>query len=140
MAPAMAHLLELPHKINLSGPDYLIVQQIYRGWSLLGVIDCGAILFTLILVVLVRHRRQALIFTVLAAVFLIVMMGVFFLFTFPVNQQTQNWTVLPENWVRLRRQWEYSHAASAALALSALCALLLGVLSGQKENQQRKVH
>jgi len=34
----MAHLLELPKKIKLSAEDYLIVQQIYRGWSLLGVV------------------------------------------------------------------------------------------------------
>jgi hypothetical protein len=33
---------------------------------------------------------------------------VFFVFTFPANQQAQNWTVLPENRESLRRQWEYS--------------------------------
>jgi hypothetical protein len=33
LAPAMAHLLELPNKINLSREDYLKVQQIYRGWA-----------------------------------------------------------------------------------------------------------
>jgi hypothetical protein len=31
LAPALAHALELPDKINLSGEDYLAVQQIYRG-------------------------------------------------------------------------------------------------------------
>ncbi len=128
MVPALAHVLELPHKINLSGSDYLIVQQIYRGWSLLGIIDVGAILFTLILLVLVRHSHKALIFSALAAVFLIAMLVVFFLFTFPVNQQTHNWTVLPENWLMLRRQWEYSHAAAAALSVGALWALLLAVI------------
>jgi hypothetical protein len=34
LAPAMAHLLELPNKITLSREDYLTVQQIYRGWAL----------------------------------------------------------------------------------------------------------
>ena len=37
LAPALAHLLELPNKIGLSRDDYLIVQQIYRGWALLGI-------------------------------------------------------------------------------------------------------
>jgi hypothetical protein len=46
-------------------------------------------------------------------------------FTQPVNRATRNWTVLPpENWQQLRRQWEYSHAASAVLNLIALFALL----------------
>ena len=31
LGPAMAHLLELPNKINLSREDYLTVQQNYRG-------------------------------------------------------------------------------------------------------------
>jgi hypothetical protein len=37
LAPAMAHLLELPNKIGLSREDYLVVQQIYSGgryWAL----------------------------------------------------------------------------------------------------------
>jgi hypothetical protein len=38
LGAAMAHLLELPKKIKLSAEDYLIVQQIYRGWALLGIV------------------------------------------------------------------------------------------------------
>jgi hypothetical protein len=52
----------------------------------------------------------------------------FWTFTFPANQQTHNWTVLPENWLALRQQWEYSHAASAGLNLMAFVALILAVL------------
>ena len=37
----------------------------------------------------------------------------FWTFTYPANQQTRNWSVLPENWLALRQQWEYSHDASA---------------------------
>jgi hypothetical protein len=32
LAPALAHLLELPNKIGLSRDNYPVVQQIYRGW------------------------------------------------------------------------------------------------------------
>ena len=35
--------------------------------------------------------------------------------TYRVTQQTRNWTMLPENWLALREQWEYSHAAGAGL-------------------------
>lgn len=50
-------------------------------------------------------------------------------FTFPANRATQNWTTLPENWMALRAQWEYSHAASAVLNLAALVAVILSVLA-----------
>jgi hypothetical protein len=36
--------------------------------------------------------------------------------------------MLPENWIELRRQWEYSHATSAVLNLIALISLFLSVL------------
>jgi hypothetical protein len=60
LAPAMAHLLELPNKINLSREDYLTVQQIYRGWALLGFVVAGALLSTLALAITVRHEARPL--------------------------------------------------------------------------------
>ena len=48
LAPAMAHLLELPNKIDLAREDYRTVQQIYRGWALLGFVVVGALLSTLL--------------------------------------------------------------------------------------------
>jgi hypothetical protein len=41
-------------------------------------------------------------------------------FIFPVNQATQNWTMLPDNWEALRAQWEYSHAVRALLYVLGL--------------------
>ena len=58
--------------------------------------------------------------------------AVFWTLTFPANQLTANWTVLPDNWAALRSQWEYSHAASALLNLAALIALIFSVLVGEK--------
>jgi hypothetical protein len=37
---------------------------------------------------------------------------VFWAFTYPANVATNNWTVVPDTWASLRRQWEYSHAAA----------------------------
>jgi hypothetical protein len=36
--------------------------------------------------------------------------------------------MLPDNWIELRRQWEYSHATSAILNLVALVLLILSAL------------
>jgi hypothetical protein len=41
--------------------------------------------------------------------------------------------MLPENWVELRRQWEFSHAASAVLNLIALAMLISSVLARDEE-------
>ena len=56
---------------------------------------------------------------------------IFWTFTYPANQQTANWTLLPDNWEDLRRQWEYSHAAGALLNLVALICVIIAVLKGR---------
>jgi hypothetical protein len=132
LAPAMAHLLELPNKIGLSREEYLVVQQIYSGWALLGFVVAGALLSTLVLTLMVR--RQPRVFALTLAAFLCVLAAhvVFWIFTFPANQATSNWTMLPENWMALRAQWEYSHAAGAVLNLTAFIMLVLSVLAKSK--------
>jgi hypothetical protein len=127
-APAMAHLLELPNKIHLSREDYLTVQQIYRGWALLGVVVAGALLSTLILTIMVRREPKAFALSLLALLCLVATQVVFWIFTYPANRQTNNWAILPVNWLELRNQWEYSHATGAGLNLFALIALILSVL------------
>lgn len=124
LAPALAHLLELPNKINLSHDDYLTVQQIYKGWALLGFVVVGALLSTLLLTIMVRKQPKTFALTVVAFLCFLETQVVFWAFTFPANQQTSNWTVLPENWMTLRTQWEYSHATSAVLNLMAVIALI----------------
>jgi hypothetical protein len=54
---------------------------------------------------------------------------IFFVWTFPANQSTGNWTTVPANWEELRRQWEYSHAANALVTLAAFCSVALSVLN-----------
>lgn len=129
LCPAMAHLLELPNKINLSREDYLTVQQIYRGWALLGIVVIGAVISTLILTFLLRRDRMAFVFAFIAFLCIVGTQIIFWTFTYPANAATNQWTFLPENWVELRRNWEYSHAASAGLNLIALIALILSVLT-----------
>jgi hypothetical protein len=132
LAPAAAHLLELPNKIDLSRGEYLVVQQIYRGWALLGIVVLSALASTLALTVLVRHQRKAFVWALIALLAIVGTQIVFWTLTFPANQATDNWTVLPENWMELRRQWEYSHATSAGLNLIALVAAIIAVLASDR--------
>lgn len=129
MAPALAHLLELPNKIRLPREQYQTVQQLYRGWSRLGVVVIAAMLATLVLLLMARGHDGEFGWALAAFVCILLTQFVFWVFTFPVNRATVNWTRLPENWGSLRRRWEYSHAASAGLNLIALISLIASVLS-----------
>src|SRR4029077_5854020 len=51
-----------------------------------------------------------------------------FHWTFPTNQATSNWTVVPKNWNELRIQWEYSHAVNAVVMFVALACVVVSVL------------
>ena len=129
LGPALAHLLELPNKIDLTREDYLTIQQIYRGWALLGIVVFGALLSTLAYAIAVRNRRREFVPALIAFLCIAGTQAVFWTFTFPANRETANWTVLPGHWAALRTQWEYSHAASAVLNLCALVAAALAVLA-----------
>lgn len=129
LAPGLAHVLQMPHKMGLSGDDYLRVQQLYAGWSLLGLVVFGALISTLVLVILVRTRLRQFALSCVAFGSVLVTQVIFWIFTFPVNQQTQNWTTLPPNWMMLRERWEYSHATAAVFDLIAFVAVVLAVLA-----------
>ena len=129
LAPGMAHLLELPNKIKLPGQEYLVVQQIYQGWSLLGVVVIAALLSAAALAFFSRGHTRAFAWALVGLVCLAGTQIVFWTWTFPVNRATENWTVLPTSWEALRAQWEYSHAASAVLNLGALAALTVSALA-----------
>jgi hypothetical protein len=129
LAPGLAHVLQLPHKMNLSGEDYLRVQQLYAGWALLGFVVVGALISTFALILLVRARLRQFGLACIAFGSVLVTQVIFWMFTFPVNKQTHNWTTLPMNWVTLRERWEYSHATAAVFDLIAFIAIVLAVLA-----------
>jgi hypothetical protein len=135
LAPALAHLLELPNKIDLPREEYLTVQQIYRGWALLGIVVFGALLSTLAYAIAARRRRGEFLPALIAFLCIAGTQVVFWTFTYPANQATANWTFLPDSWSALRTQWEYSHAASAVLNLAAFVALAIAVLARSDTNR-----
>ncbi|WP_228526968.1 DUF1772 domain-containing protein [Noviherbaspirillum soli] len=102
MAAGWAHLLELPNKMALSHADYLSVQQIYRGWALLGFVLVGALVVTVLLALLQRGEGIAFYFVAIAALAIALGLAVFLIFTLPVNRATQNWAILPPGWEALR--------------------------------------
>jgi hypothetical protein len=129
LAPGLAHVLQMPHKMDLSGEAYLRVQQLYAGWAWLGLVVMGALVSTFLLTVLVRARLRQFALACIALGSVFVTQVIFWTFTFPVNQQTHNWTMLPVNWMTLRERWEYSHATAAVFDLIAFIAVVLAVLA-----------
>lgn len=131
--PAGAHLFELPNKIDLSRDAYLTAQGIYAGWALFGIVDLAALVMNAVLAIKLRPQRRAFSFAVTAALCIVVFFAIFFIWTFPANQATANWTTMPENWSELRRQWEYSHAVNAVVMLIALCSVTLAVITAKQD-------
>ena len=128
LVPAGAHLFELPNKIGLGQEAYFIVQGIYRGWALFGIVLFGALAANLALCVMLRHWRRPLWLALVAFLLVAATLVVFFTWTYPANQATSNWTAVPADWQELRRQWEYAHAVNAVLTFVALCAVTLSAL------------
>ena len=133
LVPSGAHFFELPNKIDLPQEAYFIVQKIYRGWQLFGLVLSGALIANLTHAVVLRRQGKA--FSSAAAAFLCVAASlvIFFVWTYPANVATENWSKVPSNWIDLRRQWEYSHAVNAVLSFAALCCATLSVLMANND-------
>ena len=71
LVPTGAHLFELAGKMALSPADYMLVQGLYRGWALFGIVIFAALLLTLLHAILRRRERIVLILS-LAAFFCLV--------------------------------------------------------------------
>ena len=134
LVPVAAHLFELPHKIGLPEKQYFIVQSIYRGWALFGIIIIAAIIANLALASVLRRRGRRFWPSLSAGLTLAGTLVVFFAWTYPANQATNNWTVRPADWEALRSQWEWSHAANAVLTFIALCCATLSAVFGPHPN------
>ena len=95
LVPAGAHLFTLPNKIDLAQEQYFIVQNIYRGWALFGIVWIGALLANFALAVMLRGRGRPFILALIAGLCVVVMFAIFFTWTYPANQATDNWTTIP---------------------------------------------
>jgi cytochrome bd-type quinol oxidase subunit 2 len=137
LVPSGAHLFELPNKMGLPREAYFVAQGLYRGWALFGVVLFGALAANLALSLAERRqgRRRAARLAFGAGLLVALTLAVFFAWTWPANQATANWTVVPPDWEALRRHWEYAHAANAVLTFLALVLAVLSVLRTGPEGQ-----
>ena len=124
IAPA-AHAFELLNKIGLPKEEYFIVQQIYNGWWIVGLLLPLALLINVANAIFRRNDKTAMLLSAAAAALIAINLIIFVLFTQPANAATQNWTIQPENWEVLRVQWEYSHAVNAVVNFLAFCCAAL---------------
>jgi hypothetical protein len=127
LIPAATHVFELPNKIDLTKDEYFIVQQTYRGWSLFGIAFVAALIGNILLVIAAQRRGEPVALPLVATLCIAAALAVFFVWTYPVNVATTNWKTQPAEWEALRSQWEYSHAANAALTFVAFCAIALSI-------------
>lgn len=129
LIPGGAHFFELPGKIGLERETYFTVQGIYAGWALFAIPIFAAIAANGALFVALRRRksRQAH-WALISAGLIVASLAIFFAFVFPGNQQTANWTMQPENWETLRRNWEYGHAANAVIIFAAFIATAVAAI------------
>jgi heme/copper-type cytochrome/quinol oxidase subunit 1 len=128
LVPGGTHLFELPHKIGLPQEQYFIVQSLYRGWSLFGAVIIAAIIANLALALMLWRRDRQFWPSFAAGLILAGTLAIFFEWTYPANQATNNWTMMPPDWDALRSQWEWSHAANAVLTFMALCCTSLSAV------------
>jgi hypothetical protein len=128
LVPAGAHLAELPNKIGLDQKAYFAVQNMYRGWALFGIVLFGPLAANLALATMLRRQRAPFWLALAGFLLMAATLVIFFMWTYPANQATSNWTVVPANWQQLRTTWEYAHATNAVLTFLALCAVTWSVL------------
>jgi hypothetical protein len=124
----LAHLFALPNKIGMPGNEYFIAQKIYYGWAQFGYVLAVQLISIIALAILYRSEPRTFWAVIIALLGLIGAQAIFWIYTYPANVATNNWTDQPDNWEVLRRHWEYSHAVGAIFQLLAFCALIIAVL------------
>ena len=130
LVPLGAHLFEMPAKMQLTPAEYMTVQRIYAGWAWFAILIMAALVLALWHTFLVRGSGAPFVYSLLSFLALAATQALFWMFTYPMNVASRNWTVMPEPFEAARMSWEYSHAANALLTFMALVFLLLGIVRG----------
>jgi hypothetical protein len=108
-----------------------VSQTLYGAFGTIGAsFEVGAVATTVVLAILVRRRRPAFGWTLLGALCVVAAHAAFWIWLAPVNATIAALTLetLPADWMELRNQWEYTHAARAVLQIIALGALVFSIL------------
>lgn len=111
--------------------DYFKIQSIYAGWALFGGVIFAAIASNGYLSWTLRvPDRVAARWAFVSAMLISLTLVIFFIWVFPGNQATANWTSIPTYWEEHRRNWEYGHAVNAVITFVALLATGRAIVGG----------
>lgn len=113
----------------------MIVEGVYAGWAWFGTIDVVVLVMNVVLALRLRWQRLAVYYVVAAALCFDVFFTIFSTWMVPANQATVNWTAMPDDWSKLRQEWEYSHAVNAVVMLIALCSVTLAVITAKQDRR-----
>lgn len=115
---AFCHLMEMPARLKYAPALWSRVTNIEGTYRLFGPrvgasIEGGALSTAVVLSIFVRKHRPAFALTRAGAACMAAAQVAWWLFVFPVNSRMVDWTseTMPENFTKLRDQWEYAHAA-----------------------------
>jgi len=128
LVPSGAHLAAMPNKMAMAQAAYFVAQQVYAGWAFFGIVLFGALAANLAHAIVLPKVGRSCGYALASFLFIAASLVIFFVWTFPTNQATNNWTVVPENWNELRSQCECSHAANAVVTFAALVCVVIAVL------------
>src|SRR4051812_47237591 len=95
LIPGGAHVAELPNKLALIRDQYFTVQQIYRGWALSGMVIFAAFVANLALATMLWRRGEPFWFPAIACLAFAASLALFFVWVYPTNVATANWTESP---------------------------------------------
>ena len=133
MSAAVAHLMELPAKMQYEPPLYVRLHRtLYPTFGkTAGPAETVAVASTAGLAWMAqRQRRRSSRLTVAAASCLAVAHGIFWSVVQPANIEMMRWHLdaIPHDWTNWRNRWEYGHAVRAGLVTTALAALTWSAL------------
>jgi hypothetical protein len=132
LVPYAAHLFALPNKIGMTQEQYFTAQSIYSGWSLMAFILVPALLLNVAFAGSLYGHGRAFGFAAAACVLMLATLAIFFVWTYPANVATENWTSVPANWMQLRLRWEYSHAVNALLMIVVFSLVALASIAPRR--------
>lgn len=139
LVPEGAHFFEMFNKSKLAPGDYMIVQRIYDGWALFGVVIVLALGCTLLHAIAMWRSPGARRLSLASFASLMGTQAMFWSFIYPMNSLTKNWTAMPDNLEAVRRQWELAHATSAGVTLLAFVLVLCSVILGDRADRSVSV-
>jgi hypothetical protein len=127
-----AHMLEMPAKLALDGPQWVHLQQnLYGAFAFVGgAVEIASIVSVAVYAYLLRNHRLALPFAVCGAAMLAVAFIVWLSMTAPVNAKVLRWNpdAIPPGWEGLRTRWEYSHTIRFVIHLIGISVLINAAL------------